>query len=741
MAVFKYKKSDNTIHEIPLISNIYTEYEIANVSEETEIVLTPSSTYVETGAGAFENIIARVQLLDEIPEYTPTKSRQVHSFRTEGNAFPQSIVIEPIPSNYLDTEINISSPPSNTVIHIPSGEITINSGYYDSSITISTDIPEMGFFMDYIISPSNTTLSTGYYRGSSLSIDTDVVEISNNNLQGYTANDWGNYFPSRIIVDVDELGGTYIDDGTAADSSHILAGKKAYVDGDLLIGEMPINTHTNNNVVSLGYGETFDIAEGYHDGGQSIEVVIPTINTYAPTITTSNYNISTILNKYVEDVEITVPVESLDVYDNGTYLASTNGSFFNEIYVEVDKLGGTYITSGTPATSDDILLNKRAYINGELLIGTIPTSSWWQPTVKPSTIDTVYNAAYVTSNKLDIKTCTLYLRDNGWYEPGSDSDTTWPDKFPTAIYVDVDTGTSMTDNGTYYSITTNGTHTIADSDSYYSKVYVNVPVGTSMTDNGTYYSITTNGTHTIATSSSYYSKVYVNVPTGTSMTDNGTYSVSSNGTYTIANSSSYYSKVSVTVPTTTSKSGTFTGKRGYTMRWEQQGSILLIRGYDYIPDFSDSYKPPWWNDNDEITKVIIGNGVWGIGDYSFYWNENIREVQIGQRVDCIGTYAFADIGTHNSSTINSIDIPRKCFYVGPYAFKNVNVEKLTISSEDWSGFSNTSFSGLTVFTTIECPWSSTNTNLYGATKYNSSVSVSYNQTMPNSRSSGNCPDY
>lgn len=75
---------------------------------------------------------------------------------------------------------------------------------------------------------------------------------------------------------------------------------------------------------------------------------------------------------------------------------------------------------------------------------------------------------------------------------------------------------------------------------------------------------------------------------------------------------------------------------GENLQYEIQDGVLTITGTGAMYDF-DMYMTPWASE--DISEVIIGDGVTYIGIYSFY-NKGIREVSISDTVTHIGQLAF-----------------------------------------------------------------------------------------------------
>ncbi len=92
--------------------------------------------------------------------------------------------------------------------------------------------------------------------------------------------------------------------------------------------------------------------------------------------------------------------------------------------------------------------------------------------------------------------------------------------------------------------------------------------------------------------------------------------------------------------------------------------ILTISGSGEMKNFSTNDRPEWETYKDQISTVVIGNGVTSIGDYAFYQSANILSVSISGTVQTIGRNAF-----ENCSELISATIPEGVTTIGIEAFK------------------------------------------------------------------------
>ncbi|MBR5456460.1 MAG: leucine-rich repeat protein, partial [Bacteroidaceae bacterium] len=102
-------------------------------------------------------------------------------------------------------------------------------------------------------------------------------------------------------------------------------------------------------------------------------------------------------------------------------------------------------------------------------------------------------------------------------------------------------------------------------------------------------------------------------------------------------------------------------KCGDNLTWVFNGGVLTISGTGAMWDYSYNNSAPW--SSDEITHVIIEDGVTSIGNYAFYYCDGLTSIEIPGSVTSIGDYAF-----EGCSGLTSIEIPGSVTSIGNYAF-------------------------------------------------------------------------
>ena len=120
------------------------------------------------------------------------------------------------------------------------------------------------------------------------------------------------------------------------------------------------------------------------------------------------------------------------------------------------------------------------------------------------------------------------------------------------------------------------------------------------------------------------------------------------------------------------------GTCGESLTWKYLDGVLTISGTGEMTDYSFTAAPPWDRYRDDITKVIIEEGVTSIGDWAFRYYDNITSVTIPDSMTSIGTWAFGDC-----YQLTSVILPESVTSVDIVAFENCcNLQSVTIHNPD-----------------------------------------------------------
>lgn len=84
------------------------------------------------------------------------------------------------------------------------------------------------------------------------------------------------------------------------------------------------------------------------------------------------------------------------------------------------------------------------------------------------------------------------------------------------------------------------------------------------------------------------------------------------------------------------------GTCGENANWTLSNGVLVISGNGDMMDYAENEWAPWFDSKDEITSVIINNGITTIGNTAFYGLSNLKSVVIADSVTFIGESAFQE---------------------------------------------------------------------------------------------------
>ena len=127
--------------------------------------------------------------------------------------------------------------------------------------------------------------------------------------------------------------------------------------------------------------------------------------------------------------------------------------------------------------------------------------------------------------------------------------------------------------------------------------------------------------------------------------------------------------------------------------WTYNNGTLTISGTGDVDDYS-SGDSPWYGYRYDTTKIVISNGVTGIGKDAFYYFTNLTSVQLPNGLKSIGSYAFAYCGG-----LESITIPEGTKSIGAYAFRGCSSLKSVVIPDSVTSIGDNAFYRCTALTT------------------------------------------
>ena len=106
------------------------------------------------------------------------------------------------------------------------------------------------------------------------------------------------------------------------------------------------------------------------------------------------------------------------------------------------------------------------------------------------------------------------------------------------------------------------------------------------------------------------------------------------------------------------------GSCGADLSWSYEAGRLTITGSGDMTDFPESTMAPWYAWREEITQVILPEGLTSVGDLAFYQCDKLTWVTLPGSVTHIGDYAFADC-----TSLAQLVLPEGLTSIGRSAFE------------------------------------------------------------------------
>lgn len=100
---------------------------------------------------------------------------------------------------------------------------------------------------------------------------------------------------------------------------------------------------------------------------------------------------------------------------------------------------------------------------------------------------------------------------------------------------------------------------------------------------------------------------------------------------------------------------------GKNVTWEVDGTTITISGTGAMANFDSPYMgygtpAPWFSYADEITSIVIGEGVTTVGEYAFEDFHLVESISIPASVTIIGKMAFCDCGYTDDYTFTNLTV-------------------------------------------------------------------------------------
>ena len=106
------------------------------------------------------------------------------------------------------------------------------------------------------------------------------------------------------------------------------------------------------------------------------------------------------------------------------------------------------------------------------------------------------------------------------------------------------------------------------------------------------------------------------------------------------------------------------GVCGENLTWNLTDGVLTISGAGAMTDWSDTAPSPWKESRDEISALVVEDGVTSIGTYAFDSLACLTSVSLPEGVESIN-----DFGFRRCSLLGEITLPASLIFIGESVFQ------------------------------------------------------------------------
>lgn len=107
-----------------------------------------------------------------------------------------------------------------------------------------------------------------------------------------------------------------------------------------------------------------------------------------------------------------------------------------------------------------------------------------------------------------------------------------------------------------------------------------------------------------------------------------------------------------------------TGSCGPNATYTYENGMLTISGDGGMKDYGRPEETPWYKYRDEVTAVIVTDGITGVGNLAFYDMKNLFSASFPSSMKAIGEYAFS-----NCERLTAVTLPASLQSIGTRAFE------------------------------------------------------------------------
>lgn len=350
------KITDNLDALAAAIEGIVKQGAVAIEVKEGETYTIPAGYH--SGTGTVAGVAGGGNYTLQQKSVTPTKAKQ-SVVSDEGYYGLSGVEVAPIPDAYHDV----------TSVTAGEGDVLTGKIYVNSKGVVTAGKMLNNGEVHITLDTTNDAyhIPEGYHNGKgNVSIQLDYKTVTPTKSR-QTVNPSDQHVLSQVTVE--PIPDNYIDTSDAdAEASHILAGKKAYIDGELVTGTMK-----NNGAVQITLDtsqDAYNIPAGYHDGMGAVSLQV--------------------------EVKTITPTKSKQlIYPSDGFVLSQ---------VTVEAIPDNFIdTSAADAAAGHILSGKKAYVDGVLVTGTMANNGSISKTIDGlSTVSASIPAGYTTGGTVSL---------------------------------------------------------------------------------------------------------------------------------------------------------------------------------------------------------------------------------------------------------------------------------------------------------------------------------------------------
>lgn len=143
----------------------------------------------------------------------------------------------------------------------------------------------------------------------------------------------------------------------------------------------------------------------------------------------------------------------------------------------------------------------------------------------------------------------------------------------------------------------------------------------------------------------------------------------------------------------------YTSSAAETIQWSLTDGVLRISGTGAMPDYVSTFDQPWYEQEAEVTSIVIEDGVTRIGSGAFQYMDHVVDITMADTVTEIGDSAFYSCTSLQSvqlsnclemlgsgafqecKNLNEVQIPDCVKVIQPHAFFGTGLQSVELSAQ------------------------------------------------------------